>query len=167
MENIPLDDMSHIIGIRDNTVIRSMVGKLISIKKEMYDIPKVLFKDIGECYRVTLIWEDLVAFTYSEDINPVVEMLGDRVNDFSFTSVCDETKVSTVFSLDMIKEAQLHAVPRMSKRKRKTFPHSSGESKTKLPTLERFTKEAGIPANFFKTTTAKSNRIRSNDSLSE
>lgn len=144
-----LEDMSHIIGVNDNTIVRSVVNKLIRLKSDFYNKPKVIFEDKKECYRITLIWDDEVAFTYSDDINPIVNMIENRLNDVAFSPLNTEGKISTAISFDIIKEAHLHAVPCLTKRKREG-------AHAKLPSLNTMTNNLSVQKEFFKKRRTKS-----------
>lgn len=131
MEAMRLDDMSSTIGAKDNTMIHSVVNRLMRIKSDVYHCPSVLFEDKKDCYRISLIWDEEVAINYQTDINPLVEMVQDRFSDFSFATFMKDGTLRTAFSMDLIKEAHIHMVPHLTKRKRT----NNGTSEDKLSRL--------------------------------
>jgi len=148
MEAVKLDDMSATIGAKDNTMIHSVVNKLIRIKCEMYRCPSVLFEDKKGCYRISLIWNEEVAINYQTDINPLIDMIQDRFADFSFATFVKDGVMCTAFSMDLIKEAHIHMVPHMTKRKRNTNGVIADETLLRLPRLADAIAHSDVPYDF-------------------
>ncbi len=128
MEFSSLEDMTASIGAPDNTLIHSLINKIVRIKSGCYQSPVVLFEDRVDCYRVSLIWKEQVAFNYIDDINPLVELATNRIKDFNFSPSLKDEIVHTILSFDLIKEAQVDAVPCLTKRKR-------GDRLQRLPSI--------------------------------
>lgn len=115
-----MEDLSALVGTKDNTVLKSLVNKVITLKESTYEKPRVIFDDMGEYYRITFDWKDIVPFNYKDDIDPVISMMDERLKDFSFTGTEVEREFHTVISFDVSKESYLHVGQHLSKRKRTT-----------------------------------------------
>jgi len=129
--DVPIEDLSTVIGDEDNTLIRSISNKFVSCKSDFYSTPGIKFEGLEDCYQLLFVWNELVAFSYVDDILPLVNMVDGRIKDFEInTAIKEDGTTVTIFVIKLIKEAHLDSLAGLSKRKRNV-----GSKETNLPVL--------------------------------